>query len=90
MLNAFPIQAFKSLAKSGIPANSMYANASDLPGFDKQVHESGEYQEIVIKAPTGHIAKLHLTHHAKIGSEVSFWEFTMVGASHLKAIIFND
>lgn len=91
MHNAFPIQSFRSLpASAPFISSALFANASDLIGFDKGVHESGEYQEIVIKTPTGEKAILKLTHHSKNGSEVAFWEFTHILSNKLKVIIFND
>jgi len=84
MLNAFPIQAFKPFH------STLIADASDLIGFDKNVHEASENPEIVIKAPGGHIAKLTLTHTARDASGVTFWQFTNINNKAPSAVIFND
>lgn len=84
MQNAFPIQAFRRFSQS------LIADASDLIGFDKGVHEDGEFQEITIRTPDGQAATLSLTHFCIKDNVVQFWEFTHNMNRQLKAIIFND
>lgn len=85
MLNAFPFAAFNFFTQK-----MLVAHASDLPGFDVGVHESGEYQEISIKDGGGNILKAKLEHTGMKGSEVTHWQFSHIMNPALKIVIFND